>query len=301
MFSFVKFRKIFYFFSIGLSALSILAILLFGLKWGIDFTGGSILEFSFKDSPPTTELVTGNLKELNFGDFSLQKTEERGFILKTKTIEEATRQNIIAHLETIGEINESSINFESIGPAIGAELKRKTEIVVFLSILVILLYIAFSFRKVSRPVKSYIYGITSVIALLHDVLIPLGIFAILGRLYGAEITIPIITALLTVFGYSINDSVVVFDRLRENLQKRRQGDFDLTVDESLNQTIARSFYTSFTTLLALFAVFFFGGETLRYFSLALILGIGFGTYSSVFIATLLLVSYFHYQEKRSQR
>lgn len=300
-FQFVRYRKIFYIVSLTLTVLSVLAIGVFGLKWGIDFTGGSIWEFSYKEQAPSVSDINAKLKELNFGEFSLQRSGDRGFILKTKALETAIHQDITAQLKSLGELDENTGSFESIGPAIGQELQNKTQVVVFFSLLVILAYIAFSFRKISRPVKSYVYGLTSIIALVHDVLIPLGIFALLGRLWGVEVTIPIITAFLTVFGYSINDSVVVFDRVRENLLQRRNIDFDLTVDESLNQTLARSFYTGFTTLLALFAVFFFGGFTLKYFSLALILGIGFGTYSSFFIATLLVVSFYRWQEKRQRR
>ncbi|MBZ9572888.1 protein translocase subunit SecF, partial [Patescibacteria group bacterium] len=172
------------------------------------------------------------------------------------------------------------------------------KIVISLALTAILLYIAFSFRRISRPVKSYVYGLTSLIALFHDVLIPLGIFAVLGKFYGIEITIPIITAFLTVFGYSINDSVVVFDRVRENLLKLKEPTFGLTVETSLNQTITRSLNTSLTTLFVLFAIFFFGGETLKYFSFALILGIGLGTYSSLFLATPLLVSFLLFKERK---
>jgi preprotein translocase subunit SecF len=297
-FQFVKYRKYFYFFSITLTALSLVAILVFGLKWGIDFTGGTSLEFGYQNNVPQQELVLERLKTLNLGDFSLQKSGDKRFILKTKDLDEKTHQEVLAAVRTLGDLDEGSGSFESIGPAVGIEMRNKTQVVVILSILVILIYIAVSFRRVSRPVKSYIYGLTSIIALVHDVLIPLGVFVILGKLSGVEITVPIITAFLTVFGYSINDSVVVFDRLRENLMRSRVSDFETAVDDSLNQTLGRSINTSITVLITLFAIFFFGGETLKYFSLALILGIGFGTYSSIFIATLLLFSFYQWQKKK---
>jgi preprotein translocase subunit SecF len=295
---FIRHRKIFYLISATLVILAILSIFLFGLKLGIDFTGGSALELSFKGNPPNLQEIKNALKDFNLGEIVVQKKGENGVILKMKDIDEETHQKILEKLKTLGEIKEGSESFQSIGPVIGRELTKKTKIVISLALIAILCYIAFSFRKVSRPVKSYVYGITSLIALGHDVLIPLGIFAILGKFYGVEITIPIITAFLTVFGYSINDSVVVFDRVRENLLKLKEPTFDLTVEKSLNQTLTRSLNTSLTTLLVLFAIFFFGGETLKYFSLALILGIGFGTYSSLFLATPLLVSYYFLKEKR---
>ncbi|RLC38687.1 MAG: protein translocase subunit SecF [Candidatus Nealsonbacteria bacterium] len=295
---FIKHRKIFYSISVALVILALLSIFLFGLKLGIDFTGGSSLEIVYQSTPPSSQEIKNALKDLNLGEIIVQKSGERGVILKMKDIDEETHQKILEKLKKLGEVEEGSESFQSIGPTIGRELKQKTKIVVSLALIAILVYIAFSFRRVSKPVKSYIYGITSLIALCHDVLIPLGIFAILGKFYGVEITIPIITAFLTVFGYSINDSVVVFDRVRENLLKASSFNFELTVEKSLNQTLTRSLYTSLTTLLVLFAIFLFGGETLKYFSLALILGIGFGTYSSLFLATPLLVSYYLLKENR---
>ena len=295
---FIKHRKIFYSISVALVILALLSIFLFGLKLGIDFTGGSSLEIVYQSAPPSSQEIKNALKDLNLGEIIVQKSGERGMILKMKDIDEETHQKILEKLKELGKVEEGSESFQSIGPTIGRELKQKTKIVVSLALIAILVYIAFSFRRVSKPVKSYIYGITSLIALGHDVLIPLGIFAILGKFYGVEITIPIITAFLTVFGYSINDSVVVFDRVRENLLKASSFNFELTVEKSLNQTLTRSLYTSLTTLLVLFAIFLFGGETLKYFSLALILGIGFGTYSSLFLATPLLVSYYLLKENR---
>ena len=297
---FIKHRKIFYSISVALVILALLSIFLFGLKLGIDFTGGSSLEIVYQSTLPSSQEIKNALKDLNLGEIIVQKSGERGVILKMKDIDEETHQKILEKLKELGKVEEGSESFQSIGPTIGRELKQKTKIVVSLALIAILVYIAFSFRRVSKPVKSYIYGITSLIALGHDVLIPLGIFAILGKFYGVEITIPIITAFLTVFGYSINDSVVVFDRVRENLLKASSFNFELTVEKSLNQTLTRSLYTSLTTLLVLFAIFLFGGETLKYFSLALILGIGFGTYSSLFLATPLLVSYYLLKENRDK-
>lgn len=298
---FIKYRKIFYVISIVLVGLSIVSIFIFGLRLGIDFTGGSSLELTYKTQPPSAQKIKENLETLELEELSVQKKGEKGIILKMKSIEEETHQEILERLKKLAEIEEGSQSFQSIGPVIGQEVKRKTKIVIFVTLLAILIYVALSFRRISRPIKSYIYGITSLIALCHDVLIPLGILAFLGKFQGVEITIPIITAFLTVFGYSINDSVVVFDRVRENLLKRRDPTFEITVEKSLNQTLIRSFNTSLTTLFVLFAIFFLGGATLKYFSLTLILGIFLGTYSSIFLATPLLVSLHQFRERKYKK
>ena len=215
-----------------------------------------------------------------------------------RDISEDTREKIIEKLKEKEEIVEEKTSFESIGPMIGREIKEKTRVAIILALIAILFYIAFAFRRVSYPVKSWQYGIAALIALFHDILIPLGVFSILGKFYGVQITIPVITALLTVLGYSINDTVVVFDRIRENLLKKRGVTFQETVNHSLSQTLTRSINTSLTTLFVLFAIFFFGGETLKYFSLALILGIASGTYSSIFLASPFIVAWKNRREKR---
>ncbi len=298
---FIKHRKIFYTISAALVILAVVSIFIFGLKLGIDFTGGSSLEIAYQSVPPSSQEIREALKDLNLGEIIVQKSGQDGVIIKMKDISEGTHQRILERLKRLGEVKEGSESFQSIGPVIGRELTKKTKIVLTLALISILIYIAFSFRRISRPVRSYVYGLTSLIALGHDVLIPLGIFAVLGKFYGVEITIPIITAFLTVFGYSINDSVVVFDRIRENLLKTQEPTFDLTVEKSLNQSLTRSLNTSLTTMLVLFSIFLFGGETLRYFSLALILGISFGTYSSLFLASPLLVTIYRFKQRKFEK
>ncbi|MCD6270505.1 protein translocase subunit SecF [bacterium] len=299
-FQFIRYRKIFYLFSATLVILAIASIFVFGLRLGIDFTGGSSLSVTYKNNPPSFKAINEKLKDLDLGEIILQKTGDRGIILKAKTFKQNDKE-ILKRLESLGEIEQDSVSFRAIGPAVGQELKRKTNIVVLLALLAILIYIAFSFRKVARPVNSSVYGTAGLIALFHDVLIPLGILVVLGKYYQVELSIPIITAFLTIFGYSVNDSVVVFDRIRENLLKSRGTSFDITVEKSLNQTLARSFNTSLTTLIVLFAIFLFGGETLKYFSLTLILGISFGTYSSIFLASPLLVSYWQFKSNKKAK
>jgi len=294
---FIKFRKIFYAFSIIAITLSIASIFIFGLELGIDFTGGSMLEVEFEGERPSIQIIQEKISEID-SEIIVQPVEEKGIILKTKSTSEETYTKAIEKLEELGALKQDASQFETIGPVIGNELKNKTKIVVILSLMAIVFYIAFSFRRISRPVNSFAYGFTSLIALCHDVLIPLGIFAFLGKFYGVQITIPVITAFLTVLGYSINNSVVVFDRARENLLRSRETSFGFIINKSLNETLTRSINTSLTTLFVLFAIFFSGGETLKYFSLALILGISCGTYSSIFLVTPLLVSYLEWREKR---
>lgn len=296
---FIRHRKIFYIISVILVGLALISVFVFGLKLGIDFTGGSLLSLNYKNQIPSSLDIRESLKEFELGEIVVQPVGENGILLRMKDVSEENHQKILEKLKKLGEIEQGSENFQSIGPVIGQELTKKTKIVVSLALLAILIYIAFSFRRISRPVKSYIYGLTSLIALFHDVLIPIGIFAVLGKFYGVEITIPIITAFLTIFGYSINDSVVVFDRVRENLLKLRKSNFELLVEKSLNQILTRSLSTSLTTLFVLFSIFFFGGQSLKYFSLTLILGIILGTYSSLFLATPLLVSFYKFKEKNS--
>ena len=293
MINFVKHSKIYYIFSAVLLAVSLFSLLFFGLKWGIDFTGGSIIEVEFSESVLDNATAKQQLADLNLGEVIVQPTGEKGIILRLKSVDEETHGKI---LEKLGNVQER--RFEAIGPIIGQELTKKTRVAVVLALLSIIIYITFAFAKLSWPMKSWQYSIAALLALFHDILIPLGAFAVLGRFYGAEMTIPIIAALLTVLGYSINDTVVVYDRIRENLLKRKFSTFEETVNQSLNQTLSRSINTVVTVLLTLFAIYFFGGETLRYFSLALIVGIVSGMYSSICIASPLMVSWAKWQEKK---
>ena len=291
---FLKYKKIYFIFSAILILANLGFLIVFGLKPGIDFTGGSILEIEYKTERPSNQEIKETLSDLDLGEVLIQPTEERGIILKMKDISEDTHQEVLEKLKENKELEER--RFESIGPVIGRELKQKTKIVIILSLLAIVLYIAWAFRKISRPIPSWQYGIASLIALFHDVLIPIGILSVLGKFYEVQITIPVIAALLAVLGYSINNTVVVFDRIRENLL-RRAGTYQEIVNNSLNQTLTRSLNTSLTTLFVLVAIFFLGGLTLKYFALALILGIIAGTYSSLFLASPILVAWLRWRKR----
>lgn len=295
-FNFTKYSKIYYIFSVVLIVASIVSLAIFGLKFGIEFTGGSTLELEFTENRPTNDEISKVLSDMDLGGIVIQPTGEKGVILKFKGIDEATHQDILAKINGLSVSEERG--FQYIGPSIGDELRNKTQIAIILALLAITIYIAVAFRKVSRPISSWKYGVTSLVALFHDILIPLGVFSVLGEYYNVEITIPIIAALLTVLGFSVHDTIVIFDRIRENIMRRGSGNFDESVNLSLNQTIGRSISTVATTLIVMVFIFFFGGETLKYFSLTLIIGIGSGAYSSIFIAGPLLVSWHNLSEKR---
>ena len=292
----LKYRKIFYFISGTLVGLSIFSMAIFGLKFGIDFIGGTIIEIEYESSRSLVSEIREKLRE--FPGMTIQEKGNLGIILEMEEITPETQFNLVKKLEELGKIKEGSLSIETIGPVIGKEVREKTMIVIILSLIAIIIYIVIAFSKISKPVNSFIYGVSALIALCHDIIIPLGVFSILGKYAGVEITIPIITALLFIFGYSINDTIVVFDRIRENLLKFSKESFNSILTKSISQSLTRSLNTSLTTLIPLFAIFFFGGETLKYFVLALILGIIFGTYSSIFLATPLVYSYFLFGEKK---
>jgi len=279
-------RKIF----IGISALLVLLALLsigvFGLNFGIDFKGGSILEVSYVDERPETSLVRTQIEDAGINSVRVQPTGDKGYIIRTEHLSEANRQLLTKTLSFNGTQDVIEERFNSIGPTIGAELRSKAWIALMTVIIAIILFIAYVFRHVSERVSSWKYGVIAIVALLHDIIIPTGIFAALGY----EIDSLFIIALLAILGLSVNDTIVVFDRVRENLRRKVSKSFPETVGKSLNQTFTRSINTSLTTLFVLLTLFFVGPDTTQHFALALALGIFFGTYSSIFLASPLLVS-----------
>lgn len=283
----IKYKKIWFIFSGTLIVASILSLVIWRLNFGIDFTGGSLLEVRWKGDVAASNDVRSTLDPLLDRDFVVQQSDAGTTIVRMEPVSEDKHQEIVKVLkDKLGDFDE--LRFDSIGPVIGQELARKSIwalIIVFVSIII---YIAFTFRKVSRPVSSWKYGALTVFTAFHDSIIPLGLFSVLGHFYGTEVNAAFVAAILTILGYSINDTIVVFDRTRENLSRGTMN-FTDTVETSVNQTIARSLNTTFTTLLALVAVFFFGGPSVKDFALALIAGIATGAYSSIFIASPLLV------------
>lgn len=276
---------------------SIVAVSVWGLNFGIDFTGGSLLEIRFLDERPSPLVLREALTPL-VGGAQVQPSGVEGAIIRFRQVSEGEHQAVLNFLrETSGRIEE--LRFDAIGPTIGAELKQKAIIALVLAMVAIIFYIAWAFRQVSKPVSSWKYGVVAVVALIHDVAIPTGIFAALGKFQGAEIDTLFITALLTILGFSVHDTIVVFDRIRENLQNQKAAEpFAAVVNQSVSETITRSINTSLTVLLVLGAIFILGGATTRYFSLALMLGITFGTYSSLFVASPLLVVWNNWTKKK---
>ncbi len=315
-------RKIFLSISAVIVLISVLLWISLGLNLGIDFTGGSLLEVEYLENRPSQDEVKAVLADLNLEGLNIQETGDNGYLFRFKEITEETHQDILTRLEmkseaeldpevTTQELEVSSEGdsglelgdvelgiatpsnldekrFEAIGPAIGQELKVKSIYAIIIVLIAIVLYIAWAFRKVSYPVTSWKYGIVAIITLFHDVLITIGVFIILGRILGLEVNTPFVAALLTILGYSVNDTIVVFDRIRENLHKY-EGEFEEIVDKSVLETVSRSINTSVTTELVLLAILFLGGASIRDFVLVLVIGIVLGTYSSIFIASPLLV------------
>ena len=277
-------KNILAFISIFFVVGSLASLLLFGLRFGIDFAGGTILEAEYKESRPPMEEISKSLQDAGIGAFVVQPLGEKGIVVRLKEIPQETHALI---LEKLGDQAQEN-RFETIGPVIGKELRSKTVWFTILSLLLIVGYIALAFRRTVEYMRPWQWSVSSLIALSHNLLIPLGGLAILGKFQGVEVDIPIVVALLTVVGYSINDTIVVFDRIRENLVRHRGIDFEDTVQRSIRETFARSFNTGSCTILVLLAIVFFGGETLRLFSLILIIGIVAGTYASLFFAPWVL-------------
>lgn len=290
----------------------IVAFLIWGLKEGIDFTGGSLIEVEFRQDLgvpyiPEPDKIQRALGGIGLGTVIVQPAGTPtsvgggGMLLRFKAVDENTHQEILRRLKTImpdrGEVLEK--RFDAIGPTIGAELRRRSMLAIALAIIAIVLYIAWAFRHVSEPLPSWKYGVVAIATLAHDLAMPTGLFAVLGHFKGIEVDSLFITALLTIMGFSVHDTIVVFDRTRENLAKTKGSEsYESIVNRSVNETLARSINTTLTVLLVLGAIFFFGGATVHYFSLALAVGITFGTYSSIFVASPLLVIWNNLTEKK---
>ena len=288
MFS-IKHRKIWYAFSLLIVIASLFSMFKFGLKQGIDFTGGALLEVEYA-AKPDAFAVKQKIESLSLGSAVVQPSGDKNIIVRMKDLTEEQHQKVLSASLSVGQ-GGKEIRFDSIGPVIGKELKKKSITAMILVIVMIVLYIAFAFRKVSQPVNSFYYGLMAVVALVHDITLPAGVFAVLGHYYGVEVDTLFVTALLTVLGFSVHDTIVVFDRIRENLRNNgNKNDFETVVGASVNQTISRSINTSLTVILVLLAIFFLGGESTKYFSLALLIGVAIGTYSSIFLASPLLVT-----------
>lgn len=264
-----------------------ISLILFGLRLGMDFTGGALLEYGLEKPVDKAALKT-ELSQIGVEVSSVTDSGQNTYIIKTKPINEQKISQVKAKLsEKFGEIKEKRV--ENVGPIIGAETTRNAFIAVILASIMIVIYLALAFRKVPKPASSWRFGITAVVALLHDVLVVVGLFSILGHFLGVEVDVLFVTALLTVIGFSVHDTIVVFDRIRENLPKHLSKSFTQVANISVAQTLVRSLNTSLTVVFVLLALLLFGGESIKWFVVALLVGIISGTYSSIFNATALLV------------
>lgn len=286
----IKYRKIFYAISIILVLASFASMAIWGLKPGIDFTGGTLVEVAYTDGRPDQATIASLLATID-PSASIRAAGTDSYIIRMKPVSQEEKVAIFAALSPDTAHQAIEKNFSSIGPVLGAEALRKALWSIALVLIAIVLFITFAFRKVSEPVSSWKYGLTAIVALAHDVIIPTGVFAVLGHYLGYEVDTLFVTALLVVLGFSVHDTIVVFDRVRENLRHASaKKPFSEVVGESVGQTFTRSINTSMTTLIALVVLYFVGGPSTEHFSLALIIGIAAGTYSSVFIGSPLLVT-----------
>ncbi|MCC7356492.1 MAG: protein translocase subunit SecF [Candidatus Doudnabacteria bacterium] len=297
MFKLLSVYKYLFVFSGVILIAGVISLAVFGLRLGIDFKGGTVSELSFSE-PRDINTVKTVVEEQNIGSFQLQSTDNNGVIIRTGTLEKEQHDKLLEDIRTkVGAFEEK--RFESIGPVIGDELKRKAIYQLLLVSAGIIIYISYAFRKVAKPITSFQFGVAAIVALLHDLLIVLGIFSILGHYYDIEIDSLFVTAMLTVLGFSVHDTIVVFDRIRENLKVYAGQPFEFVVNHSITQTIVRSLNTSLTVLFVLLALLLFGGETIKYFVLALFIGIIAGTYSSIFVASPLLVLWQRWRSNRT--
>lgn len=277
----------------------LISLTLFGLRSAIDLTGGSRLELKFQSTINNQQLIINNiLREQGIETSSIQEAQGNIFIIRTRPLDQNTHQEIENAIEkkfpTVKELS-----FETVGPTIGKETTTNAIKAVILASILIVLYIVWSFRKVPKPASSFRFGICAIVALVHDILVVVGAFSLFGHFFSVEIDSLFVTALLTIIGFSVHDTIVVFDRIRENLRRMPGLPFSQVVNDSILQTLGRSLNTSLTVLLVLFTLLLFGGESIRWFIVALLIGVASGTYSSIFNASPLLVVWEEWSRKKS--
>lgn len=300
MLNVLKYFKFWFAISAFMFIVSLAAIFTYGLKLGIDFKGGTLTQVSFGGSAPASTEVKDVLNQAGYTDAVVQQAGDNQMIIRTQPQEKEEHDKLLKVLsDKYGTVNEEQ--FTSIGPVIGKELASNAVYQLVLISLGIIFYIAYAFRKVTRPVTAWRFGWAAIVALLHDLVIVFGVFAVLGHFYNVEIDSLFVTALLTVLGFSVHDTIVVFDRIRENLRLRAGQSLAEIINSSISQTIVRSINTSLTVVFVLVALLLFGGESIRYFVVALLVGIVAGTYSSIFIASPLLLMWYNWDMSRKAR
>lgn len=301
MIQIISHKKWYFILSLVVIIPGLISLLLFGLKTSIDFSGGSrITLLDNQNVSATDQLHVRKVFASNKVDIATVQTSARTMIIRTKPLDQKVHTKIINDIAVATKNNIKEESYETVGPTIGAETTVNAIEGVSLAALLIVLYIAWSFRGVPKPTSSWRFGICAIIALLHDVLVLIGIFSLLGHFFGVEIDSLFVTALLTVIGFSVHDTIVVFDRIRENLKNNFVYPFPDVVNNSMLQTMGRSVNTSLTVVLVLLALLFFGGESIRWFVVALLIGVISGTYSSIFNASPLLVVWNEWSMKRKK-
>ena len=276
-------------------------MIFWGFNIGTDFKGGSIIEIKyFQNIDKAT--IENSIKPLSVGDVSVRSADNNNFIIRVRDLSASEQEAIKGALKIDGSYNYEIERFSSVGPVIGEELKDKAIIAIIAIIIITIIFVAYAFKNISKPVSSWVYGFVAILALAHDITIPAGFAVVLGRFSGMEVDALFITALLSLLGYSINDTIVIFDKIRENLKHNKDTniheEFSKTVGKSLSQTYGRSINTSVTTFLVLVSLYLLGGASIKLFILTLIIGTIFGAYSSIFLAAPLLVTINNWKSKK---
>jgi preprotein translocase subunit SecF len=285
MIDIVNKRNWFFLISIFLLVPGIISMIAFGFRLGIDFSSGTVMTLRFSPAVEQSAL-RDQMGQLGYGDATIQKTSDGDYLVRTRDINSDQKATLIDGLKTGLKAEVTIRGLETVSPLVAGEVARNAAIAVGIASLFMILYIAYAFRKMPNPFK---WGLSAVIALLHDVLIVMGIFSILGWVIGFQVDSMFITAMLTIVGYSINNTCVVYDRIRENVRKGISKDFAITVNASILETIARCINCSLTVLLTCLAIYLFGGVTIQQFIMALLVGVVIGVYDSIFVAGPLLV------------
>jgi preprotein translocase subunit SecF len=273
---------------------SIVFLLLWGLKLGIDFTGGTTFTYTVNRGININQIQSYLTSQ--YSQSTIIKENVNTYQVEVPPLSQSQLSKLQRDIYQKFNLGKAQ-SITTIGPTIGSQLRNDAIYSIIIVMIGIILYIAWAFREVPKPANSLIFGSSAILAMIHDTVIVLGAFAILGHFLGAPVDTLFITAVLTVIGFSVHDTIVVFDRIRENLLKKEVSDFANTVNNSLMQTLNRSLNTSFTVLLVLVALFMLGGITIRWFAVALLIGIFSGTYSSIFVASQLLVIYYEYKDR----
>lgn len=295
----VKHRTFFFWLTGAILVAALGSIAFFGLKLSIDFTGGSLVEVAYTNERPPLSDLRASIDTLPLGAVSLRESGDRGVVLRTHTLSPEEHDAVLAALSLSGAVPVTELRATSIGPSLGSELLGKALYALLVVSLVIVIYIAFVFRRVSRPVPSWGYGLVVVAMLAIDVIVPTGFYAAYGAVTGAEVDSLFVVALLALLGYCVNDVIVIFDRIREHLRQNvaaREANprlpeepFEETVGKSIDETMGRSINTSLTVALALLALIFFGAEATRDFALVMLVGVVVGTFSSIARSAPLLI------------